>query len=152
MRREERVTVQGPVKEQQPDGMSHRGCGGGGRREQTGGLNYLPPVGGGLSEGPGPPWPVWAGPFGCWLRRGRSHLPHRMCSRRDSVLGTGGTAPTPEMRLRGRGCRVGLESGYGRLQERLAGDFWCVHTRNATNARQGNWLSVAIGPVPKATQ
>ena len=24
MRREERVTVQGPVKEQQPDGMSHR--------------------------------------------------------------------------------------------------------------------------------
>ena len=32
MRREERVTVQGPVKEQQPDGMSHRG-GGGGRDE-----------------------------------------------------------------------------------------------------------------------
>ena len=29
MRREERVTVQGPVKEQQPDGMSHRGGGGG---------------------------------------------------------------------------------------------------------------------------
>ena len=27
MRREERVTVQGPVKEQQPDGMSHRGFG-----------------------------------------------------------------------------------------------------------------------------
>ena len=26
MRREERVTVQGPVKEQQSDGMSHRGC------------------------------------------------------------------------------------------------------------------------------
>ena len=26
MRREERVTVQGPVKEQQPDGMSHRGA------------------------------------------------------------------------------------------------------------------------------
>ena len=25
MRREERVTVQGPVQEQQPDGMSHRG-------------------------------------------------------------------------------------------------------------------------------
>ena len=25
MRREERVSVQGPVKEQQPDGMSHRG-------------------------------------------------------------------------------------------------------------------------------
>ena len=30
MRREERVTVQGPVKEHQPDGMSHRGRGGGG--------------------------------------------------------------------------------------------------------------------------
>ena len=30
MRREERLTVQGPVKEQQPDGMSHRGGGGGG--------------------------------------------------------------------------------------------------------------------------
>ena len=29
MRREERVTVQGSVKEQQPDGMSHRGLGGG---------------------------------------------------------------------------------------------------------------------------
>ena len=28
MRREERVTVHGPVKEQQPDGMSHRGGGG----------------------------------------------------------------------------------------------------------------------------
>ena len=28
MRREERVTVQGPVKEQQPNGMSHRGGGG----------------------------------------------------------------------------------------------------------------------------
>ena len=28
MRREERVTVQGPVKEQQPDGMSNRGGGG----------------------------------------------------------------------------------------------------------------------------
>ena len=27
MRREERVTVQGPVKKQQPDGMSHRGAG-----------------------------------------------------------------------------------------------------------------------------
>ena len=27
MRREERVTVHGPVKEQQPDGMSHRGWG-----------------------------------------------------------------------------------------------------------------------------
>ena len=27
MRREERVTVQGPVKKQQPDGMSHRGGG-----------------------------------------------------------------------------------------------------------------------------
>ena len=27
MRREDRVTVQGPVKEQQPDGMSHRGGG-----------------------------------------------------------------------------------------------------------------------------
>ena len=29
MRREERGTVQGPVKKQQPDGMSHRGGGGG---------------------------------------------------------------------------------------------------------------------------
>ena len=37
MRREERVTVQGPVKEQQPDGMSHRG-----------GVSTLsPPAGGG---------------------------------------------------------------------------------------------------------
>ena len=29
MRRDERVTVQGPVKEPQPDGMSHGGGGGG---------------------------------------------------------------------------------------------------------------------------
>ena len=29
MRRGEQVTVQGPVKKQQPDGMSHRGGGGG---------------------------------------------------------------------------------------------------------------------------
>ena len=29
IRREDRVTVQGPVKEQQPDGMSHRGGSGG---------------------------------------------------------------------------------------------------------------------------
>ena len=29
MRREERVTVQGPVNKQQPNGMSHRGGGGG---------------------------------------------------------------------------------------------------------------------------
>ena len=29
MRRKERVTVQGPVKKQQPDGMSHQGGGGG---------------------------------------------------------------------------------------------------------------------------
>ena len=33
MRREERVTVQGPVKEQQPDGMSYGGRGGESRGE-----------------------------------------------------------------------------------------------------------------------
>ena len=33
MRRAERVTVQGPVKKQQPDGMSHGGGGGGWQRE-----------------------------------------------------------------------------------------------------------------------
>ena len=41
MRREERVTVQGPVKEQQPDGMSHRGFepqDGGGRGGSENGL------------------------------------------------------------------------------------------------------------------
>ena len=42
MRREERVTVQGPVKEQQPDGMSHRGSAWGfgarGWRGQRGGM------------------------------------------------------------------------------------------------------------------
>ena len=32
MRREERVTVQGPVKEQHPDGMSHGGAPEGGRQ------------------------------------------------------------------------------------------------------------------------
>ena len=54
MRREERVTVQGPVKEQQPDGMSHRGgsWGGGGRWGAGGGYWQLgrggSPRGGGL--------------------------------------------------------------------------------------------------------
>ena len=50
MRREERVTVQGSVKEQQPDGMSHRGSieppktGGGGvgkNAQLTGTINQL---------------------------------------------------------------------------------------------------------------
>ena len=46
MRREERVTVQGPVKEQQPDGMSHRGvsrthaCRGGARGGAGGCYTY----------------------------------------------------------------------------------------------------------------
>ena len=35
MRREERVTVQGPVKEQQPDGVSHGGGGGGETRSEA---------------------------------------------------------------------------------------------------------------------
>ena len=39
MRREERVTVQGPVKEQQPDGMSHRG--GLGAQEGGGGAEKM---------------------------------------------------------------------------------------------------------------
>ena len=38
MRREERVTVQGPVKEQQPDGMSHGGC----PRPQWLGIGWAP--------------------------------------------------------------------------------------------------------------
>ena len=45
MRREERLTVQGPIKEQRPDGMSHRGFwegrgggGGGGAFAQGAGL------------------------------------------------------------------------------------------------------------------
>ena len=45
MRREERVTVQGPVKEQQPDGTSHRGaggCHGPGLRGGVGGGGGLP--------------------------------------------------------------------------------------------------------------
>ena len=52
MRREERVTVQGPVNKHQPDGMSHRGgsppfqCipgggGGGGLAQKGGGVGVL---------------------------------------------------------------------------------------------------------------
>ena len=47
MRREERVTVQGPVKEQQPDGMSHGGGGGGGLAKKKVckiGLNFPAPL------------------------------------------------------------------------------------------------------------
>ena len=52
MRREERVTVQGPVKEQ-PDGMSRRGSEGGG------GFGWDPP----------PPWvPRWPPPQAFGLR------------------------------------------------------------------------------------
>ena len=50
MRREERVTVQGPVKEQQPDGMSHRGGRGSAEARRFGGvalriIRHGPPVG-----------------------------------------------------------------------------------------------------------
>ena len=61
MRREERVTVQGPVKEQQPDGMSHRGGGGG-----QGGVTPFP-----LKRMPGPSTEQNAGRMGtrrCWTR------------------------------------------------------------------------------------
>ena len=44
MRREERVTVQGPVKEQQPDGMSHRGGGGGIFSGLTRGVQVVRPL------------------------------------------------------------------------------------------------------------
>ena len=40
MQREERVTVQGPVKEQQPDGMSHRGL----LTFPLGAMNFVPSV------------------------------------------------------------------------------------------------------------
>ena len=57
MRREERVTVQGPVKKQQPDGMSHRG----------GGLPPLDPLPPPLKQCPGgggvPPHPPTHPPF-----------------------------------------------------------------------------------------
>ena len=42
MRREERVTVQGPVKEQQPDGMSHKADGWVGMRAKK---IYVPKMG-----------------------------------------------------------------------------------------------------------
>ena len=59
MRREERVTVQGPVKEQQPDGMSHRGP----RfrvvwRGTPGAVRSSRDGGGGRREGAAPSW-VW---------------------------------------------------------------------------------------------
>ena len=46
MRREDRVSVQGPVKEQQPDGMSHRGLGGQGGTTMpvTGGGTLVQPT------------------------------------------------------------------------------------------------------------
>ena len=52
MRREERVTVQGPVKEQQPDGMSHRGGAGGASLPSKDALG-----GGGGNPSPLPPPP-----------------------------------------------------------------------------------------------
>ena len=42
MRREERVTVQGPVKKQQPDGMSHGGGGGGWRSATSRSFSRFP--------------------------------------------------------------------------------------------------------------
>ena len=59
MRREERVTVQGPVKEQQPGGMSHKGA-----------YRLEPP--------PPRPWPCVAFPHQWWL----AHPPNSV------VLGT----------------------------------------------------------------
>ena len=64
MRRDERVTVQGPVKEQQPDGMSHRGGRGlpapGAVSERQGAR------GGGGSHMGGAAWGGCRG--GCWAR------------------------------------------------------------------------------------
>ena len=48
MRRGERVTVQGPVKKQQPDGMSHRGGGGG----TDGGIRVKWPTDGAVGGAP----------------------------------------------------------------------------------------------------
>ena len=56
MRRGERVTVQGPVKEQQPDGMSHGGGGGGGAHG-TAPAVAISDGGGGPAEGAAPPPP-----------------------------------------------------------------------------------------------
>ena len=69
MRREERVTVQGPVKEQHPDGMSHRGwmCVGPWVRGSIGrgrGLTM------GVSQGMGPMDPALGLPFRIGLRGG----------------------------------------------------------------------------------
>ena len=68
MRREERVTVQGPVKKLQPDGMSHRGGGGRtipipvwGHAPFTESLEFIQNVPSEVRTGPG------------WGRCGRQH-------------------------------------------------------------------------------
>ena len=95
MRREDRVTVQGPVKKQQPDGMSHRGGGG-----------LLP-----LEHRPGPERKRGQGTWGTVVHRGvcrwRSH-----CTGSAREVGTPDTArrliARSEMPLRpddtARGC------------------------------------------------
>ena len=79
MRREERVTVQGLVKEQQPDGMSHGGGGGGG---------WDPPTPNPRPDPPRPqkqPWPGFP-----WLSP-----PH------DHTFAPGGSGPHGESHVRG---------------------------------------------------
>ena len=76
MRREERVTVQGPVKEQQPDGMSHRGGDSVGRKFGAGILAFQcgRQISHAKSRGflPGPPIPLC---FACSMPHSLSLLP-----------------------------------------------------------------------------
>ena len=79
MRREERVTVQGPVKEQQPDGMSHRGGGGGAggfARKCASGCTHC-----GLTFQEDIPYSAWPQPLGRSVFGRRDSCPsaHRCC-------------------------------------------------------------------------
>ena len=111
MRREERVTVQGPVKEQQPDGMSHGGGGGGGdgyRKRQR----DPRPAG-------HPRVPLVAAPAPQQLAaHGQPRVPqvlHRApAAQEDAAVGAGGRARAQRVGLAGHGEPHGAGAAQGR--------------------------------------
>ena len=89
MRREERVTVQGPVKKQQPDGMSHTGGGG---LWPLGA--WVTSVSGNLAQGAQCPAPLGGG-LGRWVGFRPVHSQHR-----HKKGGCEGNVPSPVLHVK----------------------------------------------------
>ena len=127
MRREERVTVQGPVKKQQPDGMSHRGGGdfvwGFREGEIPAHLQFwCGAVGRRKLQHPGPFGPLWR------VRHQTAPAQHAFCP--ISALFPRSAAPFP----------LPLERGDG-------GKRWCVWGGGRTDGSSGCSIAM-VSDVP----